>query len=255
MLNISQAAHRHGRVGLADNVAPGNEPTFRDDPMGKMIQIKSSDGHALAAYCAEPAGVPRGAVVVVQEIWGVNRHIRDVADGYAADGYLAIAPAVFDRVEPGVMMDEYTPETRQRGFGIMQKLDLGKTMFDIDAAVRAVSSAGKVGVVGYCLGGRIAWLSAARVGGVAASVAYYGGGIPSLASEQPKCPVILHFGERDTHIPMVSVDEFRKAHPELPVYIYQADHGFNCDHRESFDAAASQLARERTLAFFREHLG
>lgn len=223
--------------------------------MGKMIELSAADGKKCAAYRAEPAGKPRGGVVVLQEIWGINSHIRSVADGYAADGYLAIAPALFDRVEPGVMMDQYTPETMQRGFGLMQKVDIDAALQDIAAAVKEVALAGKVGVVGFCFGGRMSWLAASRLSGLAASVPYYGGGIPGLAAEQPKCPVMLHFGERDAHIPVTSVEEFKKVHPALPVHIYAADHGFNCDQRGSWDAPAAQLARERTIAFLRQHVG
>jgi len=223
--------------------------------MGQMIELKAKDGFALSAYRAEPSGKPRGGLVVIQEIWGVNSHIRSVADGYAADGYLAIAPALFDRVERGVVMDQYTPDTMQKGIGYMQKVNVEHALMDVRAAVETASSAGKVGVVGFCFGGRMAWLAASRVDGIAASVPYYGGGIPGLASEKPKCPVMLHFGERDAHIPVESVEQFKKAHPALPVYLYPADHGFNCDQRSSYDAAAAKLARERTLAFFRQHVG
>jgi carboxymethylenebutenolidase len=223
--------------------------------MGQMIELKAKDGQTISAYRAEPSGKPRGGLVVIQEIWGVNSHIRNVADGYAADGYVAIAPAMFDRLERNVVMDQYTQETMQKGFGYMQKVDQDKALLDIAAAVQTASTAGKVGVVGFCFGGRMAWLAAARVDGIAASVPYYGGGIPGLASEQPKCPVMLHFGEQDQHIPVASVHEFAKAHPTLPVYIYPADHGFNCDQRGSYDAAAAKLARERTLEFLRKHVG
>jgi len=222
--------------------------------MGQMIELKTKDRQTISAYRAEPPGKPRGGLVVIQEIWGVNSHIRNVADGYAADGYLAIAPALFDRVERGVVMDQYNPETMQKGFGFMQKVDIDNALLDVRAAVEAASAAGKVGVVGFCFGGKVAWLAASRLEGIAASVPYYGGGIPDLASEQPKCPVMLHFGERDQHIPVASVEQFKKAHPELPVHIYQADHGFNCDQRGSYDAAAAKLARERTLAFLRQHV-
>lgn len=222
--------------------------------MGQMIELKTKDRQTISAYRAEPPGKPRGGLVVIQEIWGVNSHIRNVADGYAADGYLAIAPALFDRVERGVVMNEYNPETMQKGFGFMQKVDIDNALLDVRAAVEAASAAGKVGVVGFCFGGKVAWLAASRLEGIAASVPYYGGGIPDLASEQPKCPVMLHFGERDQHIPVASVEQFKKAHPELPVHIYQADHGFNCDQRGSYDAAAAKLARERTLAFLRQHV-
>ena len=223
--------------------------------MGQMIELKTKDGQTISAYRAEPADKPRGGLVVIQEIWGVNKHIRNVADGYAADGYLVIAPAIFDRVERGVTMDEYTPDTMQKGFGCMQKVDADKALLDIRAAVEAASKAGKVGVVGFCFGGRMAWLAASRVEGIAASVPYYGGGIPGLASEKPKCPVMLHFGERDQHIPVASVEEFKKVQPTLPVYIYAADHGFNCDQRGSYDAPAAKLARERTVEFLRKHVG
>jgi carboxymethylenebutenolidase len=223
--------------------------------MGQMIELKTKDGQTISAYKAEPAGKPRGGVVVIQEIWGVNSHIRSVADGYAKDGYVAVAPAIFDRVEKGVTMDQYTQETMGRGFGLMQKVDQDKALLDIQAAVDEASKGGKVGVVGFCFGGRMAWLAAARVNGISASVPYYGGGIPDLASEKPKIPVILHFGEKDQHIPMASVQQFQKAHPDLPVYMYKADHGFNCDQRGSYDAAAAKLARERTVEFLRKHVG
>jgi carboxymethylenebutenolidase len=223
--------------------------------MGQNIELKTKDGQTISAYKAEPAGKPRGGIVVIQEIWGVNSHIRDVADRYAKEGYLAIAPAIFDRIEPGVKMDQYTQETMQKGFGYMQKVDQDKTLLDISAAVQEASKAGRVGVVGFCFGGRMAWLAASRVDGIAASVPYYGGGVPQLASEKPKVPVMLHFGEKDAHIPVASVEEFKKVHPTLPVYIYAADHGFNCDQRGSYDAAAAKLAQDRTLEFFRKHVG
>jgi carboxymethylenebutenolidase len=223
--------------------------------MGQNIELKTKDGQTISAYKAEPAGKPRGGIVVIQEIWGVNSHIRDVADRYAKEGYLAIAPAIFDRVEKGVRMDQYNQETMQKGFGYMQKVDQDKALLDISAAVQEASKAGKVGVVGFCFGGRMAWLAAARVDGLAASVPYYGGGVPQLASEKPNVPVMLHFGEKDAHIPVASVEEFKKVHSALPVYIYAADHGFNCDQRGSYDAAAAKLAQDRTLEFFRKHVG
>jgi carboxymethylenebutenolidase len=223
--------------------------------MGQMIELKTKDGQTISAYKAEPAGKPRGGIVVIQEIWGVNSHIRSVADGYAKEGYLAVAPAIFDRVEKGVTMDQYTQETMGRGFGLMQKVNQDKALLDIQAAVDEASKGGKVGVVGFCFGGRMAWLAAAHVNGISASVPYYGGGVPDLASEKPKVPVILHFGEKDQHIPVASVQQFQKAHPDLPVYMYAADHGFNCDQRGSYDAAAAKLARERTLEFFKKHVG
>ena len=222
--------------------------------MGRMIELMARDGHAFSAYRAEPSREPAGAVIVLQEIWGVNDHIRRVADSYAADGFVAIAPAVFDRVERDLAMDGYTNETRTKGFAVMQKVNHDEALLDIDAAVESASDAGKVGVVGFCFGGRLAWLAAARLNGISAVVAYYGGGIPGMASEQPRCPVLFHFGERDQHIPVAAVQEFGKVHPSLPIYFYPADHGFNCDQRGSYDAAAAKLARERTLDFLRQKL-
>jgi carboxymethylenebutenolidase len=224
--------------------------------MGTTIQLNAKDGHRVSAYRVDPEGEARGNLVVIQEIWGVNNHIRNVADGFAGEGYRVIAPSLFDRIEPGIVMDAYTQETMQQGFGFMQKLDQDKALLDISAAVEAIAAdGGKVGIVGYCFGGRMTWLSASRVDGIAAAVPYYGGGVPDLASEQPKCPVMLHFGEKDQHIPVASVEKFKQAHPSLPVYLYPADHGFNCDQRSSYDAAAAKLARERTLDFLHKHVG
>ena len=223
--------------------------------MGQMIELETQDGQTITAYRAESTDKPRGGLIVIQEIWGVNSHIRGVADGYAADGFLVVAPALFDRVKPGIIMDAYTQETMQKGFGYMEQVDQDKALLDIAAAVADVSRAGKVGVVGYCFGGRMAWLSASRLDGIAAAVPYYGGGVPGLAAEQPKCPVMLHFGEKDAHIPVASVEEFKKAHPTLPVHLYAADHGFNCDQRGSYDAPAAKLARQRTMEFLAQHVG
>jgi len=223
--------------------------------MGQMIKLRASDGHVFQAYKAEPEGKPRGGLVVIQEIWGVNNHIQSVADGFAAEGYLAVAPALFDRVEPGIIMHEYNQETMQKGRAAKDGVDEGKALEDIRAAVQEASAAGKVGVVGYCFGGLMAWLSAARVDGISAAVPYYGGGIPGRASEKPKCPVMLHFGEKDSLIPIDQVKEFEKAHPGLPIHVYPADHGFNCDVRASYDAESARIARQRTLEFLGEHVG
>ena len=223
--------------------------------MGHMIELMAKDGHVLSAYRADPVGNPRGGVVVLQEIWGVNDHIRAVADSYAAEGYAAVAPALFDRVERDVAMDQYTNETRTRGFSVMQKVDHDEAMLDVAAAADSLSATGRVGVVGFCFGGRLAWLAASRVPGISGAVAYYGGGIPGMAAEKPRCPVIFHFGERDQHIPVDAIREFGKAHPTLPIYMYNADHGFNCDQRGSYDEASAKLARQRTLEFFGKTIG
>jgi carboxymethylenebutenolidase len=226
--------------------------------MSQTLELTASDGHKLSAYLAEPAGTPRGALVIVQEIFGVNSHIRSVADRWAAEGYLALAPALFDRQERGIELG-YTEADMQRGFGFMQAAGLDAPLLDIDAAraelQRRLGAAGKVGVLGFCWGGLLSWLSACKVQGLSAAVPYYGGGIPNHASLKPLCPVLAHFGERDHWIPTDSVQAFAAAQPGVQVHIYAADHGFNCDQRGSFDAAAAQLARERSIAFLKQQLG
>jgi carboxymethylenebutenolidase len=222
--------------------------------MGDWIRCEADDGHVLDAWRATPGGPPRGGVVVIQEIFGVNAHIREVAEGFAAEGFVAVAPALFDRVERGVELD-YDEAGIARGADLARnRLDHERTLADVAAAVPAAAEGGTVGVVGYCFGGLLAWLAACRLDGVAAASSYYGGGVARFASLQPRCPVILHFGARDAHIPPEDVEAVRSAHPECPVHVYDADHGFACDHRGSFDAAAEALARQRTLALFGEHL-
>jgi len=222
--------------------------------MGTMIELSAGDGFRLAAYRADPAGAPRGGLVVVQEIFGVNSHIRDVCDGYAADGYRAIAPALFDRIEKGVELG-YTAADIARGREYKAKATADAALLDVDAARSAVAAAGKVGIVGYCWGGFITWLAACRLKGFAGASSYYGGGILDAVGEQPRCPVIAHFGERDHVIPVAGVRAFAEAHPDVAVHIYAADHGFNCDQRGSYDPAAATLARQRTLDFLRQHVG
>ena len=222
--------------------------------MGTMIELSAGDGFRLAAYRADPAGSPRGGLVVVQEIFGVNSHIRDVCDGYAADGYRAIAPALFDRIEKGVELG-YTAADIARGREYKAKATADVALLDVDAARGAVAAAGKVGIVGYCWGGFITWLAACRLKGFAGASSYYGGGILDAVGEQPRCPVIAHFGERDHVLPVAGVRAFAEAHPDVAVHIYAADHGFNCDQRGSYDLAAATLARQRTLDFLRQHVG
>ena len=222
--------------------------------MGKSIELNAADGFRLCAYRADPAGTPRGALVVAQEIFGVNSHIRSVCDGYAADGYVAIAPALFDRYERGVDIG-YTPPDIARGRALKGLAKADAALLDLAAAQAAVANAGKVGVIGYCWGGYLAWIAAARMTGLACAVAYYGGGMTDAVAEIPRCPVMAHFGERDSGIPVAGVNALAAAHPTAQVFLYPADHGFNCDQRGAFDAASAKLARERTLAFLRQHLG
>jgi carboxymethylenebutenolidase len=222
--------------------------------MSKYVTLKAADGQQLTAYVARPAAAPKAAMVVVQEIFGVNPHIRSVADGYARDGFLAVAPALFDRIEAGVELG-YEGADHARAMSLMAKLDVDNALLDIGAAVDFAAREGgkKVGVVGYCLGGTLAWIAAARLP-VSAAVGYYGGRIGNYASEKPRAPVMLHFGKLDAHIPAEEVEKVRAAHPEVEVYWYNAGHGFNCDARASFDPAAASEARERTLSFLRRHL-
>jgi carboxymethylenebutenolidase len=224
--------------------------------MGTTIELAAADGHRFAAYRADPPGRPRGALVVVQEIFGVNSHIRAVTDGFAADGYLAIAPALFDRTERGVEIGYSQPEI-ERGRAIMQKLTMDDALLDVAAAAKfaAAATGKKVGTTGYCWGGTVAWVSAAKLDGLACAVPYYGGSILANKDLKPRCPVMLHFGETDHAIPIAEVRAMQAARPELAFHIYPAGHGFNCDQRGSYDAASAKLARERTLEFLGKHLG
>jgi carboxymethylenebutenolidase len=222
--------------------------------MGKMIELAASDGHKLAAYRADPSGKARGGIVVIQEIFGVNSHIRQVADGFAGDGYLAIAPALFDRVQKNVDLG-YSPEDIAKGREIRGKVTNDMALKDVEAAIKAASGAGKVGIVGYCWGGLITWLAAGKLGGLACAVPYYGGGILDNADLKPRVPLMGHFGDRDQHIPVEGVKKLAEKHKPNEIFIYAADHGFNCDHRGSYDAPAAKQARERTLGFFRKHVG
>ncbi len=221
--------------------------------MGEHIKLTSGDGFEFGAYRSIPAA-PKGAVVVIQEIFGVNAHIREVVDGYAQDGYAAIAPKLFDRVEPDIELG-YEGDDMTRGIELaFQKLDMTQTLADINAAVDEIAKEGKVGVVGYCFGGLLTWLTACSSTSIAAASSYYGGGVAGQMDKQPKCPTIMHFGKLDSHIPMSDVEAVSQAQPEVTVHVYDADHGFNCDHRASHDAASAATAKERTLAHFAAHL-
>jgi carboxymethylenebutenolidase len=223
--------------------------------MGEMLTLTAEDGHRLSAYRAMPAGTPRGGIVVVQEIFGVNSHIKKVTDGFAADGYVALAPALFDRVERGFETG-YQPADIERGRMVRGKLQLEDAVRDTEAAVKELQKAGlKVGVVGYCFGGTIAWLAATRINGVAAASSFYGGGVADAAGEQPRCPVIFHFGETDQSIPKDHWDRIKAQHPKIPMHIYPAGHGFSCDERGSFHEPSARQARQRTIDFFRQYVG
>ena len=224
------------------------------------VRLKASDGFECPAYVAQPKDKPKGAVVVIQEIFGVNPHIREVADGYAASGYFAIAPAMFHRAKLGVELG-YTPDDMQAGMALkaaIEALPDMAFMADVQAAVTYAhqTSGAKVGIVGYCWGGLLTWRAAALVQGLSAAVPYYGGGSTTAEeiARHPHCPVMAHYAKQDHWIGLDTVESFAKAHPEVAVHLYEADHGFNCDHRGSYQKASADLARERTLAFFDEHL-
>jgi carboxymethylenebutenolidase len=222
--------------------------------MSKVVKLQASDGHELDAYVAQPDGKPWGGLVVIQEIFGVNQHIRSVADRFAQEGFYAVAPALFDRVQRNLELTD-AGEDMQKGMAAAQKINIDDAVKDVDAALQyAAKETGKAaGVVGYCYGGTLAWLSATRLA-PAAAVGYYGGHIARFAGEKPRVPVMLHFGKHDNHIPQADVEKVQAAHPEVEIYWYDAGHAFNNDTRASYNEAAATEAMARTLAFFNRHL-
>ena len=227
--------------------------------MGEWLQLRTRDGKDISAYRARPEGEIKGGLVVVQEIFGVNAHIRSVVERFASEGYVAIAPALFDRIEPGVEL-RYEGEDMQKAVGFYQKLNPETAILDVAAGFEEVKTEGAgAGVVGFCYGGFMAWLASTRGLQVGmkprCAIGYYPGGIGSVAKEQPDCPVLLHFGAKDTHIGPDQIQAVRESHPDVQIYVYEgAEHGFNCDARASYNAQAAALAWQRTLSFLAEHL-
>lgn len=226
--------------------------------MGSFVQLTSGDGFQFPAYVAQPAVQSRGGLVVLQEIFGVNSHIQAVADGYAADGYFVVAPSTFHRVRGGVELG-YSEADMGAGFELktaVEALPAPGVLADIQAAIRHAAQGGKVGIVGYCWGGLLTWRSACELLGLSAAVPYYGGGMttPAEIARRPTVPVMAHFAQEDRWIPLDGVDAFRHAHPDVTVHLYPAHHGFNCDQRASWHEHSAVTARERTLAFFAQHL-
>lgn len=220
--------------------------------MGEMVQLTTDDGQSLGAYQATPATAPKGGVVILQEIFGVTGHIQRVTDQYAEHGYLAIAPSLFDRVRPGIVLD-YSKVDAARS--IMASLDLNNVVTDIQAAVATAHQAGKVAAIGYCWGGAMADLAACRLD-IDAAVAYYGRMIVEWLDEQPRCPVIYHFGANDPLIPQETIEKISNARTNHPSYVYaDAGHGFNCDERDDFAPKSAKLALDRTLEFLSQHVG
>jgi carboxymethylenebutenolidase len=226
--------------------------------MSHILELTAADGFVFPAYVAEPAQNPKGGLVLLQEIFGVNSHIREVADAFAAEGYRVVAPATFHRVKASVELG-YTEADMGEGFGhktAVEALPAPGVMQDIQAAIDEAKHGGKVGIVGYCWGGLLTWRAACSLTGLSAAVPYYGGGMTAGddAKRKPQVPVLAHFGDQDHWIPLDTVEAFREAQPGVEVQVYAANHGFNCDQRGSYDEAAAQLARQRTLAFFAQHL-
>jgi len=218
------------------------------------VELKAADGHRLAAFRIKPEGEPRGAIVVVEEIFGVNRHIRAVASRYAGLGYLTVAPSLFDRTERGVEL-AYNEEGFRRGRDLAGATTPEALMSDMTAAVQSVASAGRVGTVGYCFGGAVVWAAAANIEGLSCAVSYYGSRILSLRDQTPQVPVMMHVGEEDESFPVEQVREIAGEHDNVTLHEYEAGHGFACDHREHFAPQPAATALARTLAFFGEHIG
>jgi carboxymethylenebutenolidase len=220
-----------------------------------MIRLRAHDGHELDAYLAQPSTHVRGGLVVAQEMYGINAYLRSVCDFYAAHGYVAIAPALYDRKQR-TLIYSYTKDDHDRAQKTYTAWNLDDALADLDAARGAIADAGKVGIVGFCWGGSLAWLSACR-SHYDCAVSYYGSMIPDFAHEQARCPVIAHIGDQDTTLPPARIAVFRAAQPAVPVFIYEsAQHGFDNEKRtERYDAAAHKLARERTLEFLAQRVG
>jgi carboxymethylenebutenolidase len=222
--------------------------------MGQTVTLKAKDGHSFSAYRADPEGKPRGAIVVIQEIFGVNHHIKSVTDRYAALGFVAIAPAMFDRAEKNFDTG-YDQPSMEKGRAARGKIQTEQLLLDAQAAIDAVKSAGKVGIIGYCMGGSVAFLAATRLDGLSCAVGYYGGQIASVCEEKPRVPTMLHFGDQDQSIPLADVEKIKKAQPETPIFVYKAGHGFHCDERASFAPEAAQVAACRSQEFFAKNIG
>lgn len=223
---------------------------------GKMTKMKMSDGAEIGVYHVEPKGKRRGGLVLIQEIFGVTEHIKELCDGYAADGYEVLGPALYDREAPGFEAS-YTPDDIQKAMRIAR----GEHPFDLSikdtqVVIDALKGKGPVFITGYCYGGSVTWAAACRLNGLAAASGYYGGNIPQMATENPKCPTILHFGRKDHGIPMEAVEKVKSLHPDVKVFVYDdAGHGFNSDRRTDYHEPSAKLAKQRTLELFRANGG
>lgn len=222
--------------------------------MGQDVTLTASDQFELGAYRTTPAGTPKGAVVVIQEIFGVNHHIRTVCDRFAEQGYVAVAPAIFDRIERN-FQSGYSPDEVAVARKFVANPDWAAMLRDTQAAIDSVKDVGPVGIIGFCLGGSVAYAAATKLTGLSAAIGYYGGAIVRFADDKPAVPTQLHFGEQDHGIPLSDVETIRAKRPEVEVFVYDgAQHGFGCDERASYDKPSADLARQRSLAFFARHL-
>jgi carboxymethylenebutenolidase len=222
--------------------------------MGQDIKLTASDNFQLGAYRADPSGAPKGAVVVIQEIFGVNHHIRAVCDRLAAEGYVAIAPAIFDRIEPN-FTSGYSPDEVAVARKFVANPDFAAMLRDTQAAIDAVKDVGLVGIIGFCLGGSVAYAAATKLSGLSAAIGYYGGMVVRFADDKPNVPTQLHFGEKDAGIPLTDVETIKAKRPDVEIHVYPgAQHGFNCDERASYDKASADIAWPRSMAFFAKHL-
>ena len=222
--------------------------------MGKDIKLTASDSFQLGGYRADPATAPKAAVVVIQEIFGVNHHIRAVCDRLAGQGYVAIAPSIFDRIEPNFQCG-YSPEEIAVARKFVADPDWAAMLLDTQAAIDAVKNVGPVGIIGFCLGGSVAYAAATKLSGLSAAIGYYGGAIVRFADDRPKVPTQLHFGEKDAGIPLSDVETIRAKRPEVEIHVYPgAQHGFHCDERASYDKTSADIAWPRSLGFFAKHL-
>lgn len=219
------------------------------------IKLTASDGHTLDAYRANPSAESKGGIVVIQEIFGVNGHIREVTESYAQAGYTAIAPAIFDRAKANVEL-AYDEDGITQGRDLAyHHLKMETVLLDVQATFTELSSVGKVGIVGYCYGGSVVWAATCGLSDLSCGVGYYGGLIAKMVDQTPQSPTMLHFGEKDHGIPLSDVETIRAAHPDVVIHVYEgAQHGFNCDHRGSYEATAAKLALDRSLAWFSKYL-
>jgi len=238
---------------------PNQSPAIAPTPasrelLGTSVALRAVDGHELTAYRVDPDGAPRGGLVILQEIFGVNRHIREVCDGYARLGYVALSPALYDRVRRGTELG-YDAEGVAAGRSLRAAVGWDAALLDLQAAIHAVSDAGPVAVIGYCWGGTLAFLAATRLEGLRCAVGYYGGQTVPFAQEKPRVPLLLNFGERDPRIPAEDREIIRLANPGIEMHLFPADHGFNCDHREEWHAPSAVRALELTLGFLERNLG